>query len=198
MKEYKEELKQEEQEEQEEQEQQKQEQTHKTLETEKEATEVEEETVEEETVEEETLKQEEEKQEGDDRLLRLQAEFTNYKRRVEKEKADLYIYGCENLAKDLLPVLDNLERALEATEDKNAGIYKGVELIYQQTLEVFKKHGIQPIETKGVAFDMNKHHAVMTEPCDEDEVKETVAQELQRGYTIDERVLRPAMVKVYK
>jgi len=139
-----------------------------------------------------------EKEAVDERLLRLQAEFTNYKRRVEKEKADLYVYGCENLAKDLLPVIDNLERALEVTEDRDAGIYKGVEMVYHQTLEVLKKHGIHPIEAEGVAFDMNKHHAVMTEPCEEDEIKETVAQVLQRGYTIEDRVLRPAMVKVYK
>ncbi len=139
-----------------------------------------------------------EKEVVNDRLLRLQAEFTNYKRRVEKEKADLYVYGCENLAKDLLPVIDNLERALEAAEDQDTGLYKGVEMVYLQTLEVLKTHGIQPIEAEGVMFDMNKHHAVMTEPCDEDELKETVAQVLQRGYTIEERVLRPAMVKVYK
>ncbi|RQD69795.1 MAG: nucleotide exchange factor GrpE [Tindallia sp. MSAO_Bac2] len=171
----------------------------------KETKETEEETVTDQQVEEEPKIQEEsleeelkEKEELNERLLRLQAEFTNYKRRVEKEKRDLYVYGCENLAKDLLPVIDNLERALDAVEDQEESLYKGVEMVYNQTLEVLKKHGVEPIAAEGCEFDMNKHHAVMTEPCEQDELKETVAQVLQRGYTIEERVLRPAMVKVYK
>ncbi|SFH57556.1 molecular chaperone GrpE [Tindallia magadiensis] len=153
---------------------------------------------EEEEKKEENQKQEKDSDELNERLLRLQAEFSNYKRRVEKEKKDLYIYGCENLAKDLLPVIDNLERALESVDETEEGLSKGVKMVYDQTLETLKKHGIQQIEADGSPFDMNKHHAVMTEPCEDDALKETVAQVLQQGYTIEERVLRPAMVKVYK
>ncbi|SDY31078.1 nucleotide exchange factor GrpE [Tindallia californiensis] len=147
---------------------------------------------------EENQKQEKDPEELNERFLRLQAEFSNYKRRVEKEKKDLYVYGCENLAKDLLPVIDNLERALESVDEAEEGLSKGVKMVYDQTLETLKKHGIQQIEADGSPFDMNKHHAVMTEPCEDDALKETVAQVLQQGYTIEERVLRPAMVKVYK
>lgn len=137
-------------------------------------------------------------QESEDRMLRLQAEFMNYKRRVEKEKADLYTYGCENLAKDLLPVLDNFERALESVQESDPQIFKGIEMIHQQMIEALKKHEITEIEALGQPFDMHEHHAVMTEEAVEEEQKNHVALVMQKGYRMKSRVLRPSMVKVYQ
>lgn len=137
-------------------------------------------------------------QESEDRMLRLQAEFMNYKRRVEKEKADLYSYGCENLAKDLLPVLDNFERALESVQESDPQIFKGIEMIHQQMIEALKKHEITEIEALGQPFDMHEHHAVMTEEAVEEEQKNHVALVMQKGYRMKSRVLRPSMVKVYQ
>ncbi|SMP39582.1 molecular chaperone GrpE [Anoxynatronum buryatiense] len=137
-------------------------------------------------------------QESEDRLLRLQAEFLNFKRRVEKEKSDLHSYGCENLAKDLLPVLDNFERALESVQEADPQIYKGIEMIHQQMIEALKKHDITEIEALGQPFDMHQHHAVMTEETTEEEQKNSVALVMQKGYRMKSRVLRPSMVKVYQ
>ncbi|MEN1759749.1 nucleotide exchange factor GrpE [Anoxynatronum sibiricum] len=137
-------------------------------------------------------------QESEDRLLRLQAEFLNFKRRVEKEKAELHSFGCENLAKDLLPVLDNFERALESVQETDPQIYKGIEMIHHQMIEALKKHDIKEIEALGQPFDMHEHHAVMTEETTEEEQKNNVALVMQKGYRMKSRVLRPSMVKVYQ
>lgn len=140
----------------------------------------------------------EELQEAKDRLLRLQAEFLNYKRRVEKEKSELYVYGCEELAKDLLPVIDNFERALSTMDGQESSLYQGIDMIRQQMLKALEKHHITEIEALGQPFDMHKHHAVMVEAWENEEQKNTVAEVMQKGYQIKERVLRPSMVKVYQ
>lgn len=133
-----------------------------------------------------------------ERVLRLQAEFQNYKRRVEKEKSDLYAYGCEGLAKDLLLVVDNLERALSTIKAENDSVYQGVSMIHEQLKQVLEQNGITEIEALGQPFDMYLHHAVMTEPCEEEELDNTVANVMQKGYRLKDRVLRPSMVKVYQ
>ena len=137
-------------------------------------------------------------EETKDRLLRLQAEFVNYKRRVEREKSELYVYGCETMAKDLLPVVDNVERALDSIREKDEAVYQGIDMIWRQMVQVLKKHQIEEIVAEGQPFDMNVHHAVQTEPCEDENRKNTVAEVLQKGYRMKERVLRPAMVKVYQ
>ena len=132
-----------------------------------------------------------------DRLLRLQAEFANYKKRVEREKADIYSYANEKLATDLLDILDNLERALDSQDDSNKdnALYEGIELVLKQLKETLKKHGVEEIEAMGQTFDMNLHHAVMSEAVDGVESNQ-ITEVFQKGYTLNGRVLRPSMVKV--
>ncbi len=137
-------------------------------------------------------------EESKDRLLRLQAEFLNYKRRVEKEKTDLYAFGCEELARDLLPIIDNLERALNTLKEQDDSVFKGIAMIKNQLFQVLNKHEITEIEALGQPFDMHLHHAVMTEPCENKEQENTVAEVMQKGYMLKKRVLRPSMVKVFQ
>jgi molecular chaperone GrpE len=137
-------------------------------------------------------------QQTKDRLLRLQAEFLNYKRRVEKEKSTLYAFGCEELARDLLPVIDNFERALNIIKEREDELYTGIDMIRQQLVQVLEKHDITEIDALNQPFDMNLHHAVMTEPCETEEQQNTVSEVMQKGYLLKGRVLRPSMVKVYQ
>lgn len=129
--------------------------------------------------------------------LRMQAEFQNYKKRVEKEKADIYKFANEKLVIELLSVMDNVDRAIGSmdTSESNKNIIDGVQMI-QKTLEDFlKKHQVEVIDAVGTPFDPQKHHAVMTE-ANEDHPSETVIEEFQRGYVLNGKVVRPAMVKV--
>ncbi len=129
--------------------------------------------------------------------LRIQAEFQNYKKRVEKEKADIYKFANEKLVIELLGVMDNVDRAIGSmdTSESNKNIVDGVQMI-QKTLEDFlKKHQVEVIDAVGTPFDPQKHHAVMTEANDE-HPSETVIEEFQRGYELNGKVVRPAMVKV--
>lgn len=133
-----------------------------------------------------------------DRLLRLQAEFENYKRRTEKERILERKYKAQDIAGDLLPVLDNFDRALQSdTTEVNQGFLEGVKMVYNQLSEALTSAGIEKINTENQAFDPNLHHAVMQV---EDETLEpnTVVEELQSGYILKDRVIRPAMVKVNK
>ncbi len=150
------------------------------------------------TSDQEIEKMKEELEKTQEQLVRLQAEFVNYKRRVEKEKMDLYAYGCENLAKDLLPVIDNIERALESLKEKESGYYQGIEMVRQQMMQALEKHEITEIKAINEPFDVLMHHAVMTEPCESEERRNTVADVVQKGYKMKNRVLRPSMVKVYQ
>jgi molecular chaperone GrpE len=129
-----------------------------------------------------------------DRYLRTLADFENYRKRADREKADFFKYALAATIKDLLPVLDNFDRALEHAEQGD-DFHKGVSLIYKQLFDVLRKHGVKPIEENGVHFDPNIHEAVVTE--DNPSVPaHTVVAILQKGYFLHDRLLRPAMVKV--
>ena len=133
-----------------------------------------------------------------DRLLRTAAEFDNYRKRMERERRDLSDYVAAEVLKEILPILDNFERALQApaTPDTDA-FRKGVELIHKQMLDLLKKRGVTPIDAQGADFDPNFHQAVIHE-ASADHRDGEVMQELQRGYLLGDRLLRPAMVKVAK
>ncbi len=129
-----------------------------------------------------------------DRLLRKQAEFDNFRKRMERDRSDFIQFAGMEMARELLPVLDDFERALKVQcSDQNYA--KGVELIYQRFSEILKKMGVEPMEATGKKFDPNLHEAVVRVPTEEAE-DETVLEELQRGYNFKGKLLRPAMVKV--
>ena len=137
---------------------------------------------------------EEGKEESDDlRYLRLMADFQNYKKRVEKEKRDLYSYANEKIMGDLLTVMDNFERALEHDADEN--FKEGIEMIFKQLQDVLEKSGLAEIPALGEEFDPNVHSAVMTEET-EDYESGKVSGVMQKGYTLNGKVIRPSMVKV--
>ncbi|MFZ5817715.1 MAG: nucleotide exchange factor GrpE [Bacillota bacterium] len=133
-----------------------------------------------------------------ERLLRAQADFENYRRRVAREKEELALYANQKLLLSFLPVLDNLERALAtqpvAGDEK---LRQGVELTARSFREILAKEGVTPIEAVGQPFDPNQHEAVMTEESTEHE-DGTVLFEFQKGYRLGDRVIRPSMVKVNK
>jgi molecular chaperone GrpE len=131
-----------------------------------------------------------------DRLLRTAAEFDNYRKRVDRERRDLAEHTAADVVSELLPIIDNLERALAAASDTDP-LRKGVELILKQMLDLLRKRGVKPIEALGADFDPNFHQAVIHETSSEHREGE-VMEELQRGYLIGDRLLRPAMVKVAK
>lgn len=140
----------------------------------------------------------EEKETLTDRVLRLQAEFENYKRRTNKERIAERKYKSQDLANELLPALDNFERALQVeVTDANKGIIDGITMVYNQLQEAFKSQGIEQIETENKQFDPNLHHAVM-QTDDENFESNIIVEELQKGYIIEDRVIRAAMVKVNK
>ena len=134
-------------------------------------------------------------QEKKDRLLRLQADFDNFRRRSAKEREEISAVVTQNFCKDMLPLLDNFERAMAAETKDVEAFQKGVEMIFTQFQEVLKKNGLEQIEAVGQKFNPNFHQAVMRveDPEKEDD---TVAQELQKGYMVKGRVIRPSMVQV--
>ncbi len=125
---------------------------------------------------------------------RLMADFQNYKRRTEKEKSDIYAYANEKLILGLLEVIDNFERAVlsETADEKYA---EGMEMIFKQLKGVLEKSGLEEIKALGEGFDPNFHNAVMTEDNDQFE-SGSVTEVLQKGYTLNGKVIRPSMVKV--
>ena len=133
--------------------------------------------------------------EKENRYLRLQADFENFRRRTRQEKEELAAVVTQNLLKDLLPFLDNFERALAAGGNDEGGLRAGVEMMYKQLVEALKKEGLEYIETKDKPFDPNFHQAVMRVEDAEKEDGEIVA-ELQKGYMVKGRVIRPSMVQV--
>ncbi len=165
---------------------------------------LEEETVETETeetveTEQETEAQEEEKKEEPQedesaRYMRLMADFQNYKKRVEKEKSDIYSYANEKIVTELLNVLDNFERALDH-ECSDEGFKEGMDMIFKQLFDALEKSGLTEIPALGEEFDPNFHNAVMMEDTDEYESGK-VSGVLQKGYTLNGKVIRPTMVKV--
>jgi molecular chaperone GrpE len=135
-------------------------------------------------------------------LARRQADFENYRKRIERERGEAHQRVVADVARKLLPVLDNLNRALDAEKTVESSESKefrhflhGVELINKQLNDVLESLGIQPIASIGERFDPHIHEAVVTEPSDKYE-PDTVTEELTRGYRIGDRLLRPAMVKV--
>ena len=129
-----------------------------------------------------------------DRYMRTLADFENFRKRSEREKAEFYKYAMAEVLKDLLPVLDNFDRALDHAEEGD-DFHKGVLLIYKQLFNVLQKHGVRTIEESGVKFDPNFHEAVVREE-DPSVPSHTVTAVLQKGYFLHDRLLRPAMVKV--
>ncbi len=135
-----------------------------------------------------------EKAEVYDRLLRRQAEFDNYRRRVEKERSDIFEFAGMEAVRALVPILDDFERALKV-ESADADYAKGMALIYQRMFDAMTKLGLEPIQAVNQKFDPNLHHAVDRLPT-EDVEEDTVLDEYQRGYNFKGRLLRPAMVRV--
>ena len=140
--------------------------------------------------------------EAQDAVLRRQADFENYRKRVERDRTETYNRAVGELARKLLPVMDNLSRALEAErsiETSESAEFRhflhGVELIGKQLSDVLESFGVEPIAAVGERFDPHVHEAVVTEPSDRHE-PDTVIEELARGYRLGDRLLRPAMVKV--
>ena len=166
-----------------------------------ETTETKEEVVEEKTAEEllqeKVDKLEEELKQSEDKYLRLYAEFENFKRRKNKEIETNNVYKSQKVITEILPSLDNLERALQVESDNEEikSLLKGVEMVYEGLLNALKAEGVELIETENAQFDPNYHHAVMQE---EDSEKESgaILDTFQKGYKLKDRVIRPAMVKV--
>ncbi|HHW01536.1 MAG TPA: nucleotide exchange factor GrpE [Thermoanaerobacterales bacterium] len=131
------------------------------------------------------------------RWYRAQADFDNFRKRTQKEIQDIHLYAGEQLIKDILPIVDNFERALNSIEDREGPIYKGVQLIYQQLKNVLEKYDVKEIDAQGKAFDPRFHEAVMQVESQEHE-NDTVIEVLQKGYLFHTKVIRPSMVKVAK
>ena len=129
-----------------------------------------------------------------ERYLRLMADFQNFKRRTEKEKGDIYAFANEKIIGELLNVIDNFERAM-ASGNAEDNFYKGMEMILKQLLGVIEKAGASEIKALGEDFDPNFHNAIMMEDSTEYESGK-VTGVLQKGYVLNNKVIRPAMVKV--
>ena len=131
-----------------------------------------------------------------DRLLRTAAEFDNYRKRVDRDRRDQAETAMADALGDLLPIMDDLERALQAPAGDEANAFrKGVELIHRQMTELLRKRGVKPIDAVGLDFDPRVHQSVIHEVSLEHREGE-VMEELRRGYMLGDRLLRPAMVKV--
>jgi molecular chaperone GrpE len=135
-----------------------------------------------------------EKAELEDRFRRAAAEFDNARRRAERDRSDFLQFATADLVRNLLPVVDDFERALK-TETADKDYAKGVEMIYTRLFETLKRLGLEPIETEGKKFDPNQHEAVQREHT-EDADDQAILGELQRGYNFKGKLLRPAWVKV--
>ncbi len=129
-------------------------------------------------------------------ILRLNAEYANFRRRTAEEKATIGLYANEKVFNELIPVIDNMKRALEACEDKESPLFVGVDMVYKQLLDALKSSGLESIDAElGQEFDPNLHMAVMQEASDEYEPGK-ILMVLQKGYKLDKKVLRASMVKV--
>lgn len=130
-----------------------------------------------------------------DRYLRLQADYDNYRRRTQKEKSELSIQVTQDLIANLLPVVDNFERAIAATGQDADSIRAGVEMVNRQFVSILEQNGLEAINTEDAQFDPNFHQAVMREENTE-KPDGTILQELQKGYVVKGKTIRPSMVKV--
>lgn len=144
-----------------------------------------------------TLK--EEKEETNNRLLRSIADLENYRRRSEREKEDLRKFGIDKIVSDLVPAVDNMERAMAHARDKGEenSLVEGIGMVHRQILSTLKKYGVEPFESKGQPFDPQRHEAIQQIETTEFETG-TIMEEYQKGYFIHERLLRPALVVVAK
>lgn len=153
----------------------------------------------EETVEETTKQDEKDEkiEELSDKLLRQMAEFDNFRKRSEKEKAAMYDIGAKNVIDKLLPIVDNFERGFTtvAEEDKEDAFVAGMEMVYKQLMTMFESIGVKPIEAVGKEFNPELHNAVMHVE-DESVGENTIVEEFQKGYTYHDIVVRYSMVKV--
>ncbi|MGO2266171.1 MAG: nucleotide exchange factor GrpE [Vagococcus salmoninarum] len=145
---------------------------------------------------EETLKQQLEEME--DKFLRAQAEIANMRNRHQKESQNSAKYRSQNLGTELLPAIDNLERALaiEVTDEQGKSLKKGIEMVMESLLHALKSAGIEEIPTLGETFDPNLHQAVQTTAVSEGQKPDEIVQVLQKGYKLHDRILRPTMVIV--
>ena len=145
-----------------------------------------------------TVDLERERDDYKDRWLRKSAEFDNYRRRIERERREQAEQSVVDLMQDLLSVVDDFDRALTVDAGEGGAAYrKGVELIHGKLHDLLRRHGVKPIEALGADFDPNVHQAVMHEESPDHREGEVIG-ELRKGYTINDRLLRPAMVKVAK
>jgi len=133
----------------------------------------------------------------DDRLLRLTAEYDNFRKRSQREKNESRQFANQHLLEKQLPVLDNFEMALTAAENTDPAIRDGVQMIYDQFLSVLKEAGVEGIDAGGELFDPNIHEAISQKETTEVE-EGTVVQQVQRGYKLNDRLVRPARVIVAK
>ena len=147
-----------------------------------------------------TTELEEKVAELSDRYQRLMAEFDNYRKRTEKEKAAMFDNGTIRTIEKILPVVDNFERGLASVpaEDQDDQIFKGMDQIYKQLSKVLQDMGVEPIEALEKPFDLNLHNAVLQVPAEDESLSGTVAQELQKGYTYKGTVIRHSMVSVFE
>jgi molecular chaperone GrpE len=142
-------------------------------------------------------KAEEEAAQESERYMRLMAEFQNYKRRAAKEKTDTLQYANEKIVADILPVLDNFERALTTETEDIEGYAKGMQLIFEQLYKALENAGLEEIKALDEDFDPNVHNAVMTDNI-EDKDDGKITKVLQKGYKLRDKVVRPSMVAVNK
>ncbi|CAM5195836.1 Protein GrpE OS=Ureibacillus acetophenoni OX=614649 GN=grpE PE=3 SV=1 [Ureibacillus acetophenoni] len=135
--------------------------------------------------------------EEENRFLRLRADYDNLRRRAALDREAQEKYRAQSLLTDLLPVLDNFERALqvEVTSDDAVSLYKGIEMVYKSLVDAINKEGLEVIPAEGESFDPNIHQAVMQE-ADSEKESGIILRELQKGYKLKDRVLRPSMVSV--
>ena len=133
-----------------------------------------------------------------DKWLRLHAEFENFKKRIQKERADLLKFGNENLLRALLPVLDNLNRAIEHGKNakENSPLWEGVEMVQKEFLTILERFGVKPIQAVGEVFDPERHEAISQ--AESDLESNRVISAVQNGYFYHDRLLRPARVIVSK
>ena len=150
------------------------------------------------TTEEQLEKAKEEIAELNDRLLRKIAEFDNYRKRTLKEKTELILNGGEKIITAILPVLDDMERALKNMQDAEdvKALAEGVELIFKKFLDILEKQGVKPIEATGADFDVDLHEAIAQLPAPEESLKGKVLDCTKTGYTLNEKVIRHSQVVV--
>ncbi|MGW7777261.1 nucleotide exchange factor GrpE [Staphylococcus xylosus] len=136
-------------------------------------------------------------QENEEKYLRLYAEFENYKRRIQKENQTMKEYKAQDVLNDILPTIDNIERALkiDGEDEQFKSLKKGVQMVHESLLTALQNNGLEKIETEGQQFDPNFHQAVVQDDNPDFESGQ-ITQELQSGYKLKKRVLRPSMVKV--